>query len=160
MYTSFFMVGCTAYPIETVSPAEKFSSATTYDCFVACMNRIPEGDVTAAWSPGGGSNPNCQCIPQQEVTNYIADACHGNNDQYIYDLYRTAFEPDFSSVARRSVRGKGSRPALCPLFLTACHIEDNEGYECLDTRSELESCGGCRYAYAEHFAKNGTVGTE
>ncbi|WWC62452.1 uncharacterized protein I303_105048 [Kwoniella dejecticola CBS 10117] len=34
----------------------------------------------------------------------------------------------------------------CPLGLTACLVQSqDESYECLDTSTELESCGGCMY---------------
>jgi hypothetical protein len=40
----------------------------------------------------------------------------------------------------------------CPAGRTACSISYDraDGYECIDTDTELESCGGCRfgnYAY-------------
>lgn len=35
----------------------------------------------------------------------------------------------------------------CPVGYTSCQVSPNpeDGYECLDTNTELESCGGCRY---------------
>ncbi|KAL1409291.1 hypothetical protein Q8F55_003270 [Vanrija albida] len=39
----------------------------------------------------------------------------------------------------------------CPGTLSACRASDSsEGYECLDTRSELESCGGCVNGYYDN----------
>ncbi|KAI5450098.1 hypothetical protein NCC49_003725 [Naganishia albida] len=46
-----------------------------------------------------------------------------------------------SSVTRRSLAGRE-----CPAGLTSCAVEFTGGrqyYECLDTRKDLESCGGC-----------------
>ena len=41
---------------------------------------------------------------------------------------------------------------LCPGGQTACRVASGEGYECVDTSSELESCGGC--VHGEWESKN------
>ena len=37
---------------------------------------------------------------------------------------------------------------MCPRGLTACQIDGFAGYECIDTTSSLEHCGGCKNAAA------------
>jgi hypothetical protein len=55
-----------------------------------------------------------------------------------------------SWAVRRNARLERERDAksmqrslgLCPYPLEACIVGD-DGYECVDTRAELEACGGC-----------------
>ncbi|WVQ98489.1 hypothetical protein IAU59_005615 [Kwoniella sp. CBS 9459] len=54
------------------------------------------------------------------------------------------------------VEGEGKRGfELCPAGLRACKVpeEDQISYECLDTSSELESCGGCLYGEVTTFGE-------
>nr|XP_018258956.1 uncharacterized protein I303_08497 [Kwoniella dejecticola CBS 10117]OBR81114.1 hypothetical protein I303_08497 [Kwoniella dejecticola CBS 10117] len=47
-------------------------------------------------------------------------------------------------LKERLIRQRGRKRALCPGGLTACTIAGvAESFECIDTTSELESCGGC-----------------
>jgi hypothetical protein len=39
-------------------------------------------------------------------------------------------------------------------------LENTSDKQCLDTRSELESCGGCAFGYADITAGATAVGTE
>ncbi|WWC60255.1 uncharacterized protein I303_102821 [Kwoniella dejecticola CBS 10117] len=59
-----------------------------------------------------------------------------------------------SVIVRRNARIKRRQDLIdqqrdngCPAGLTACNVPTSDGYsfECLDTTSELESCGGCLY---------------
>lgn len=67
-------------------------------------------------------------------------------DKGVSQLYATGATP--SGVARRNkiARDRALRNAkrsLCPESLTACIIPGTDSFECLDTSSELSSCGGC-----------------
>ncbi|WWD10341.1 hypothetical protein V865_008476 [Kwoniella europaea PYCC6329] len=51
-----------------------------------------------------------------------------------------------------------NRDGLCPIGSTACLLADSgSSYECLDTTSELESCGGCVHSSITPLA-NTTAG--
>lgn len=47
----------------------------------------------------------------------------------------------------------------CPRGLHACKIPGSESYECLDTSTELEACGGCAHGYFDQNKKGG-IGTD
>lgn len=50
----------------------------------------------------------------------------------------------------------------CPRGYDACVIPGTGGraYECLDTTTELEACGGCIDGYFDERVSNGTIGTD
>lgn len=68
--------------------------------------------------------------------------------------------PSGAARKRMEARANAERAALgdCPRGCHACAILGSDNYECLDTDSELESCGGCVDGYYDN--KNGTVGTD
>ncbi|WVQ98498.1 hypothetical protein IAU59_005624 [Kwoniella sp. CBS 9459] len=76
----------------------------------------------------------------------ITDCGIGDDARYIYQRENQA-----SQVVKRHQRQKAAsvkgamRYAECPDNKTACNVPNSggSGYECLDTRQELESCGGC-----------------
>ncbi|WOO85997.1 uncharacterized protein LOC62_07G009485 [Vanrija pseudolonga] len=97
----------------------------------------------AGGKPGGpNTGPWCQCSTS---TSYDVVPCDSST-AYNYNLERIA---SASWVVRRADKrrlGGSSRNALCPGTKEACLVyEGSGGFECLDTTSELESCGGCRY---------------
>lgn len=82
----------------------------------------------------------------------------------IQGFYHTP-EAAASGLTRRQQReallAKNDRPpSYCPNGWTACKVdeEDEEAYECIDTKSDLESCGGCRSG--QYASANGTIGQE
>ncbi|WWC88761.1 uncharacterized protein L201_003674 [Kwoniella dendrophila CBS 6074] len=65
-----------------------------------------------------------------------------------YFAYFHTRDAQASGLVRRKVREQRDLTArreirYCPSGLTACNVDDTGNYECLDTSSELESCGGC-----------------
>lgn len=52
---------------------------------------------------------------------------------------------------------ESARNAYCPSGKAACRVPGSSDYECIDTNSELESCGGCAYgAYGSNSTYTGT----
>lgn len=130
------------------------------ECFYICDHLelpyakvIPQYDGVYGWM--------CQCAAAL-VESPTRASC-GRNVGVIYTIndIPTAF------VRRRKRRALARAQAErlifsdCPRGLDACTIPGSGGstYECLDTRSELEACGGC---VDGHFDRrvNGTVGTD
>ncbi|WVW86702.1 hypothetical protein I302_108756 [Kwoniella bestiolae CBS 10118] len=75
-----------------------------------------------------------------------------------------------SGLSRRENRGLGGQGPVhagsfwCPNGMTACQLEQNPAsYECIDTESDLESCGGCLYGDYDPRGRTNTtssVGTD
>ncbi|KAI9633975.1 uncharacterized protein MKK02DRAFT_28709 [Dioszegia hungarica] len=84
-----------------------------------------------------------------------------------FSYYHTP-EAAASGLARRNRREElAARKAelaklFCPLGRTACRVQGVEdAYECIDTKTELESCGGCRWGeYASSASSNVTIGED
>ncbi|KAL1413824.1 hypothetical protein Q8F55_001608 [Vanrija albida] len=73
----------------------------------------------------------------------------------------TNFQQTVASGGTRRRRAEQMRLAaqaktLCPGGRSACRVPGSNDYECIDTTSELESCGGCAYG---DFVGNGTLAT-
>lgn len=98
----------------------------------------------------------CQCGSAM-ASGETAGGCHPQT-AFVYRHIQAA--P--SGVARkRKLRADAERASLghCPRGLHACAIPGAEHtYECLDTSTELESCGGCSSGYFDNV--NGTIGTD
>lgn len=123
-------------------------AASAYECMQWCNNVYH--DVTwvfasyypAGNSSSGASGPWCDCSGSIGI--YYATCT--SSSVYTYMLERSLT----SWVVRRDARLKREQDArsqqlslgLCPYPLEAC-IVGNNGYECMDTRAELEACGGC-----------------
>lgn len=59
----------------------------------------------------------------------------------------SAFARRDTMAAEQQVLASIAANPDCPPGYTSCQVSPNpeDGYECLDINSELESCGGCRY---------------
>ncbi|RSH95573.1 hypothetical protein EHS25_000665 [Saitozyma podzolica] len=81
----------------------------------------------------------CQCGPTLPATSYAA--CSPSVNFY----YGGDVMPSAGMRRRKELALKtGEEKGLCPAGLEACSVLGIPGgYECLDTASELESCGGC-----------------
>ncbi|OCF32409.1 hypothetical protein I316_05834 [Kwoniella heveanensis BCC8398] len=69
-----------------------------------------------------------------------------------------------NGLAKRNLRERLSQLRLdsqkrCLRHLKACKVDASDSYECIDTTSELESCGGCINAeYGVSASGNATIG--
>lgn len=111
----------------------------------------------------GSSDWICYC--GQGLGNLIPANCGPGVGRF----YRVGRPPVPSSLSlKRSLAAARAEEASefaayshCPRGLDACSISGSKGaYECLDTTSELESCGGCMEGYFDHRYINGTIGTD
>ncbi|WRT69263.1 uncharacterized protein IL334_006247 [Kwoniella shivajii] len=113
------------------------------DCFAACAS---EGSVM--YNPFSEDDIfGCRCNDAQTI---IID--EGSNavtcDTYTWFTFTHSQEATASGLARRRLRErlmelKRESQTLCPNGARPCSVPDSNTYECIDTRSELESCGGC-----------------
>ncbi|KAI9634614.1 uncharacterized protein MKK02DRAFT_27798 [Dioszegia hungarica] len=107
-----------------------------------------KGERTVAFSldPSGDRTYNGYCGGVGTNVPSSPQPCAEGSTQRYYTHSAIAAA---SQLARRNVRlarRKVEGPNYCPGSLSACNVEGVEGsYECLDTKSELESCGGCIY---------------
>ncbi|OCF56085.1 hypothetical protein L486_06026 [Kwoniella mangroviensis CBS 10435] len=83
---------------------------------------------------------------------------------YTWYTFTHTAEAAASDLARRMMKErllqlKRESQTLCPQGNKACVVPGSASYECVDTRTELESCGGC--LHGEYQAtSNVTLGTD
>ncbi|KAK6906652.1 hypothetical protein I204_00537 [Kwoniella mangroviensis CBS 8886] len=115
--------------------------------FVASAEACLSGCTTAT-AVFGRLAGSYMCTCASQTTNDAPNACQGGqagSGLYLYTL--SSVEP--TGVARRQLkerlrRAQAIQHQYCPAGLTACLIgSDREAFECVDTRADLESCGGC-----------------
>ncbi|WOO86358.1 uncharacterized protein LOC62_08G009837 [Vanrija pseudolonga] len=143
--TSFVSGYSTCYAQPSVNiPLGSYKVITTpVDCYIQCATStyayVYANIAFNQWNcfcsnsylvPGGTSFQGCQ---------------QGSVFVFAHSLQAAA-----SGFARRK-RVLADPNAYCPGALSACKVANSsEGYECLDTRSELESCGGCVNGYFDN----------
>ncbi|WOO76768.1 uncharacterized protein LOC62_01G000386 [Vanrija pseudolonga] len=134
--TPFTFTGC--FSSATITPGTSTSITDDASCFTSCA--AGGYKYMALTSAFNSNNYQCQC--SNTVTPGPAQTCQVGSVQ----LYTSSTA---SGAARRRRNLLAAQEAartrtLCPPFQTACTIPDSEhNYECVDTRYELESCGGC-----------------
>nr|XP_018259368.1 uncharacterized protein I303_08296 [Kwoniella dejecticola CBS 10117]OBR81526.1 hypothetical protein I303_08296 [Kwoniella dejecticola CBS 10117] len=98
---------------------------------------------------------------------YTIQGTDGNGvgacDSYTWFTYVHSQEAAATGWSKRQQKARLAEKrrreqALCPSHLTACTIPQTASYECIDTGSELESCGGCMHG--EHGRLNSTAGMD
>lgn len=122
------------------------------DCLNLCKAQKSRYVVTMPWDRQSSTTKymlKCYC-PQ-----FKPSTTHGvctTNAFFFYDL--TPNLPAASGFARRAAAAKRlaeeqrfTAHPLCPEQFQPCAVSENydDGFECLDTSAELESCGGCRF---------------
>jgi len=122
----------------------KSKQADVYACMKECAaNNNAQFWVFAVFYPSGApvAGTNCYCSTS---TSYTPVTC-GVNTAYNYNLERLA-TVSWKVKRQADEREKKKSLGLCPYPMSACAIGPGEdGFECLDTSKELESCGGCRH---------------
>ncbi|WWC90271.1 uncharacterized protein L201_005204 [Kwoniella dendrophila CBS 6074] len=104
----------------------------------------PSGQTNQLICKCGGS---FQFAPYNKNSGVECDNLPTNN----YRVYRYfGLDPSQISIKKKRLLNQNSISIsndhhLCPDGLTACNLLDGDGvsYECIDTNTELESCGGC-----------------
>ncbi|WVW81151.1 hypothetical protein I302_103142 [Kwoniella bestiolae CBS 10118] len=104
------------------------------------------------------TNGNYQCACGQPTSFGATTQC-GPGTYFYYYHTAAAASQGLSRKRRLAEERKRSIPAYCPKGLTACQVGGANGaYECIDTNSELEACGGCLYGTLG--STNTTVGQD
>ncbi|KAK8844140.1 hypothetical protein IAR55_006934 [Kwoniella newhampshirensis] len=156
--TSFNFVQCYSNMVTDNNPGDQTSFQ---GCFDAC--RL-EGSAMVL--PGANGAFACRCnqaniIDLGNNENSYAVNC-GPNAWFNY--VHTA-EAQASGLARRKLKERLDQlrldsQTLCPTGLTPCNVQDySDTYECIDTRNELESCGGCLHGVFQASSPS-TVGVD
>ncbi|KAK4689015.1 hypothetical protein P7C73_g1085, partial [Tremellales sp. Uapishka_1] len=130
--TSFSLVNGVCY--HGLYDTETFTTvANIKTCFTQCASYS-----NAIFNPTSDYNCACTDNPEPDFT-----ATCGDNAYFIYQHSATA---QASTLSRRRLRDRlasQQKLGFCPPGKTACSIENTSGYECVDTDTEFESCGGC-----------------
>ncbi|KAL7424882.1 hypothetical protein Q5752_000568 [Cryptotrichosporon argae] len=139
----------------TTDPALAYESA---DSIEACLKQCEEYD-NAVYTMTSGASVECACFDSAST---IVDAsavgtCASSSvywlqhtaGAYVTDYGPGVAGPQASAWAKRhtrqlAMRSLAARRLACPAPATACIVgDDAASFECLDTRTELEACGGC-----------------
>lgn len=139
-------------------PLSKTTVSSPDACFTKCGAKqfaafIPEAEgyscACSSTKPGTGPAEFCA---QHEIYAYRQDSSSststtesgGNGLVLQRDLRPRASTAKRRQIYQENKRKRGAAVAHCPVPLTACAIPGHaEGFECIDTTAELESCGGC-----------------
>ncbi|WWC63839.1 uncharacterized protein I303_106444 [Kwoniella dejecticola CBS 10117] len=152
--TTFNFQGCYTNMATDKAPEDVNSFE---ECLAACAT---EG--SAMVEPLGETNKfGCRCNNAYTIEGGTpATTC----DAYTWFNYIHSQEATASGLARRQNRERLQRlrrekQTLCPRGAKACAVPGTAAYECIDTRSELEACGGCLFGEYQN-PLNSTVGID
>ncbi|WVQ93030.1 hypothetical protein IAU59_000094 [Kwoniella sp. CBS 9459] len=150
--TSFTFQGCYYYANPDHSNDQYLD--TPAECFTYCRNQ-----GTAVVTPFPMTdNYVCSCVAGSTINDAAADPA--NCDAYTQFAYTHSADAAASGLARRHMRERLEQlrlesQKLCPGQMKACKLEEmSDTYECVDTTSELESCGGCLFG---EFGKDDAI---
>ncbi|WVW79140.1 hypothetical protein I302_101106 [Kwoniella bestiolae CBS 10118] len=115
---------------------------TPEECLFACRPY-----ELASFQPDPMANQyNCLCGSKNEFNTESTSTCQPNAIFLYTHTANTVVSSQFAKrqMKERLIRLQNERNALCPKPLTACKVNGvADSFECIDTLSELESCGGC-----------------
>ncbi|KAL7424394.1 hypothetical protein Q5752_000076 [Cryptotrichosporon argae] len=154
--TSFGLVGCYGTATSTAFTNTQTNQQAPIDCFATCASYR-----MALLQPGISGKWTCKCSNDNPATLSGVVASAQQCAQSEYWLYSHTAAASASALTKRQARERARRNtvfALCPAGKDACAVDGSEGYECIDTASELEHCGGCRFGQVDDM--NATLGTE
>ncbi|OCF42311.1 hypothetical protein I317_03814 [Kwoniella heveanensis CBS 569] len=131
---------------------------TFQECFASCVDSTQA--VVMYNQPYG--NFFCYCTPIAAA----GAASSSSASFFVYSHPAGAYGSAASTFVRRQLRERMAIArnrallAVCPNELTACRVssDDDTSFECIDTQSELESCGGC--VYGEYNNATAILGTD
>ena len=128
---------CDAGSTETNASGLCCKSGTTAQRTVCCGSGLVEIGSTGVCCASGSTVVSGKCV-----------APSGRTRRSVRRLLQkvTGPPPSASQYGLEANRNEELCPAgfaACPVDPTAGHFEKTGAYECLDTRSELQSCGGC-----------------
>ncbi|WWD01608.1 hypothetical protein V866_008553 [Kwoniella sp. B9012] len=117
--------------------------STVFQCFAECSSYQYARMVYKA----GESQGYCSCFDLDDRwADQPRSTCHLGD----WNIFQRTVQP--SGFAKKQHRDRGrvdikerTDQVFCPLGMTACNLAEAEGYECLDTELDPESCGGCMH---------------
>ncbi|GFZ45620.1 hypothetical protein JCM24511_03348 [Saitozyma sp. JCM 24511] len=149
---SFYQCGTTSSSINSLSGS---NSIVDLD---SCWNTCRASQVLVIIPVLSGPSKGFQCECGASITSVSSAKC----DDGKYQIYKHSDVGYASQLPRKRLRERLEQEALlkhahCPNGLTACNVEGApDAFECIDTSTELESCGGCMYgAYNNATASAG-----
>ncbi|WVQ70289.1 uncharacterized protein L199_008515 [Kwoniella botswanensis] len=131
--------GPCVHPDSPISAFNPFEVTDIFQCVSQCQI---QGRPYGVLIPHRRSvTATCACFENSNV--WLGEPRTGcgweNWNTFSYISQPSAFVKRQQAKLRLS-----NRDELCPMGSTACLLDDSEpSYECIDTTSELESCGGC-----------------
>ncbi|ORY24889.1 hypothetical protein BCR39DRAFT_313492 [Naematelia encephala] len=146
--TSFTLVGCYSTPPSGLSSIAKTGPN---GCLSSCEKYTQAGFYI-------GSDPTyygCLC----GSGSYTSQTQCGPSTYYVYQHSLSDASQGLARRKREERYDKETKRIVpCPKGLTACAVQgsSSEAYECVDTASDLESCGGCRHG--TYLSPNATIG--
>ncbi|WWD09485.1 hypothetical protein V865_007609 [Kwoniella europaea PYCC6329] len=157
--SNYNIVRCSNTTITT-DLASQGTKSSVLECLQACSNFVHDSGVSVTPLPAAqGGGYECSCTRQAgESIAYSSEKVCEIGTAMIYKTVDNQVLP--SGYARRALKEKLKKArtvGLCPEGFEACKIGDSpEGYECIDTFSDLESCGGCTSGKFETGQVSGT----
>lgn len=144
------------------------SGSTPSGCINSCKALRKPYSILA------GDGSSCQCattISSNAIAGLNILTCPASTTPNSVRIYEdaTLIPAGTTALKKRDAYGKLNRRKYeamkyCPGKLAACRIGNSltgDGYECIDTTSELESCGGCIAGWAQApLGQNETVGVD
>ncbi|WVW84556.1 hypothetical protein I302_106590 [Kwoniella bestiolae CBS 10118] len=143
--TSFQSLGCKDTVVYDPDGFQDFLVLNPKDCFRNCNGAY---QATYVGNPQNGYYTcHCQSNELEMIGNDVT--CSGTS----YFVFFHSRDAQASGLTRRRARDMRELQArrrrqeveYCPHGLTACNVAHSGSYECLDTDTELESCGGCLF---------------
>ncbi|WVF68043.1 hypothetical protein IAT40_002805 [Kwoniella sp. CBS 6097] len=124
------------------SSTESSTASSASDCFSRCSTY-----ASAAFTRFGGLY-FCLCADRIDIA--TAQACQAGNSNVGFYVYGQDIDvPTGGTQERRKLKERAKRALTlkhqnCPPGLVSCRVgNDQNAFECVDTQSDLESCGGC-----------------
>ncbi|WWC91015.1 uncharacterized protein L201_005955 [Kwoniella dendrophila CBS 6074] len=154
--TSFQFQGCYANMVTDKAPSDQADLAT---CFSLCAN---EGSVMIYPNQNNDAF-GCRCNMATTIQGGSGNerTCGPN----VWFTFTHSAGATASGLAKRNLKEKllslrrEQSKLLCPSGLNPCSVQGTNTYECIDTTTELESCGGCMSGQF-HSSQNATIGVD
>ncbi|BGP57334.1 hypothetical protein JCM8202_002711 [Rhodotorula sphaerocarpa] len=86
---------------------------------------------------------DCTADPQHSCGDGLDPVIDSRGKCTCQSKNKGSHRPKPDEKSRRSIR---LAEALCPRSHTVCHVGSKDGFECVDTQTSLEQCGGCASA--------------
>ncbi|WWD17801.1 hypothetical protein CI109_102243 [Kwoniella shandongensis] len=138
-------------------------------CLQQCQRFLPGANTFFIPAPDGNSF-SCGCSDSEggstDWKTAESTTCD-NNVAFLYEFLGSATLPSgFAKRQDRNAKKRGlqaiAASKLCPGEMQACRLsrtDHSAGYECIDTSSELESCGGCLHGIMDDSSEE-TIGLD